>query len=440
MPEAPAPAPQGIPGSELAGPFPVGRYASVLRDELRKRARVQLFGEVWNLGQSRVRIYFELRDAVGAVPCSMWREDFEKLGLDPGALADGAQVVVAGGPDYYPGSRTSSPSFSFSVGDLRVAGEGDLLAQLARLRRQLHAEGLFEPQKNLQIPTLPRSIGVVTGERGKARDDVLAGLRRRGWAGRLVWAFAPVQDRQAAPRIAQALGDLAACGEVEVIVVARGGGSLADLFAFCDETLCRTVALLSVPVVASVGHHTDRTLIDDVAAVSCSTPTHAAEAAVPLDCIRARESLTAGATALARRGRRAVLDRARALAALSRAPAEHVARHRTRLHQQVRELRASARRGVAERRGLARTHGLVLDRKATATALAGRTTRMAALDAFTLALAAHDPDRTLARGYALVQDDAGELVTGVEAARAAGRVDVRFHYGAVRARVEDYER
>jgi hypothetical protein len=163
----------------------------VLRDELRKRARVQLFGEVWNLGQSRVRIYFELRDAVGAVPCSMWREDFEKLGLDPGALADGAQVVVAGGPDYYPGSRTSSPSFSFSVGDLRVAGEGDLLAQLARLRRQLDAEGLFEPQKNLRIPTLPRSIGVVTGERGKARDDVLAGLRRRGWAGRLVWAFAP---------------------------------------------------------------------------------------------------------------------------------------------------------------------------------------------------------------------------------------------------------
>jgi exodeoxyribonuclease VII large subunit len=92
---------------------------------------------------------------------------------------------------------------------------------------------------------------------------------------------------------------------------------------------------------------------------------------------------------------------------------------------------------VAGRRGLARTHGLVLDRKATATTLAARTSRMAALDAFALALAAHDPDRTLARGYALVQDDAGELVTGVEAARAVGRFDVRFHDGAVRARVED---
>jgi exodeoxyribonuclease VII large subunit len=438
--EPTAAAPEGIPGSKLSGPFPVGDYAAVLRKELRKRARVQLFGEVWNVGQSRVRIYFELRDAAGAVPCSMWREDFEKLGIGPDALADGAQVVVAGGPDYYPGSRTSSPSFSFAVSDLRVAGEGDLLAQLARLRKQLHAEGLFEPQKNLRIPTLPRSIGVVTGEKGKARDDVVAALRRRGWAGRLVWAFAPVQDRQAAPRIAQALQDLAACGEIEVIVVARGGGSLADLFAFCDETLCRTVALLPVPVVASVGHHTDRTLIDDVAAVACSTPTHAAEAAVPLDCAQARRSLAACAGALARHGRRAVIERARTLAALSRAPAEHVARHRARLHQSLRELRASARRGVTQRRDLARTHALVLGRKASSTAVSARSDHGRKLDALALALAAHDPDRTLARGYAMVEDRDGELVTSARAAREAGDLALRFHDAAVRARVEDEER
>src|SRR5204863_3933976 len=190
-----------------------------------------------------------------------------------GALADGAQVVVAGGPDYYPGSRTASPSFSFSVSGLRLAGEGDLLAQLEVLRKALAAEGLFEPQKRLPRPALPRCIGVVTGEGGKARDDVLAGLRRRGWAGRLVWAFAPVQDRHAAPRITQALQDLAALDDVDVIIVARGGGSLADLFAFCDETLCRTVALLRTPVIASVGHHTARPLSGDEAAGGCSTPT-----------------------------------------------------------------------------------------------------------------------------------------------------------------------
>src|SRR5437764_12518805 len=201
------------------------------------------------------------------------------------------RIVVGGGCDYYPGSATSSPSFTFAVSELRVPGAGARRGQLGRLRRRLAADGLSEPQRRLPRPRLPRTIGVVTGERGKARDDVLAGLRRRGWGGRLVWAFAPVQDRHAAPRIAAALRELAAVEEVEVVIVARGGGSLADLFAFCDEALCRTVALLRVPVIAPVGHHTERTLIDDVAAVSCSTPTHAAEAAVPVDCLAARAEL-----------------------------------------------------------------------------------------------------------------------------------------------------
>ena len=224
------------------------------------------------------------------------------------------QVVIAGGCDYYPGSATSSPGFSFAVTDMRVAGEGDLLARIDRLRKQLDAEGLLQLQKQLPRPLLPRTIGVITGATGKARDDVRAALARRGWAGRLVWGFAPVQDRHAAPAITRALGDIATVGGAEVVIVARGGGSLADLLCFCDETLCRTVALLGVPVIASVGHHTDRTLLDDVAAVSCSTPTHAAEAAVGVDCARARADLAAAAGRLRDHGRRVVLSRARSLA------------------------------------------------------------------------------------------------------------------------------
>src|SRR3954463_11618766 len=297
-----SPRPEGIPGVQVAGPFPVGQYAAFLRDRFREIARVQMFGEVFNLRTppKGARVYFELRDANGAIPCSMWRNEYEQSGV---VLVDGAQPVFAGGPGYYPGSGTSSGSFSFEVTSLRLAGEGDLLAQLEALRKKLAAEGLFEPQKALHRPQLPKCIGVVTGEGGKARDDVLAGLERRGWAGRLVWAFAPVQDRHAAPRITQALQDLAAIEEVEVIVVARGGGSLADLFAFCDEGLRRTVSMLRVPVIASVGHHTDRTLIDDVAAVSCSTPTHAAEAAVPVHCAEARERLHALGARLEAHGR-----------------------------------------------------------------------------------------------------------------------------------------
>jgi len=428
--------PDGIPGVGAKGPFPVGQYAAFLRDRFKEIARVQVFGEVWNLRTppKGARIYFELRDATGAVPCSMWRNEFETSGVQ---MTDGAQVVVAGGPGYYPGSRTSSPSFSFEVTSLRLAGEGDLLAQLAALRRKLDAEGLFEPQKQLRRPALPRCIGVVTGESGKARDDVLAGLHRRGWAGKLVWAFAPVQDRHAAPRITQALQDLAAVEEVEVIIVARGGGSLADLFAFCDETLCRTVALLRTPVIASVGHHTDVTLIDDVAAASCSTPTHAAETAVPTHVGEARDTLRRGAGRLAHHGRRSVLDRARHLAQLSRAPAEHVARHRTRLHQMLREIRASARNGVARGEQLAGVHALVLSRKAASAAGAERRARAAHLESLTSALHAHDPERVLERGYAVVDDGDGNVVTSAEAARAAERVRLFFGDGDVRARIEE---
>ncbi len=453
MDEVAATPAEGIEGSSFPGPFPVGSYAAQLKRRLREFARVQLVGEVWGFRLSRVRVYFELRDARGALPCSMWRDEFEALGTP---LSDGMRVLAAGGCDYYPGSSASSPSFTFTVTELRLAGEGDLLVALERLRRRLHADGLFEPQKRLTRAPLPRVIGVVTGERGKARDDVLAALRRRGWGGRLVWAFVPVQDRHAAPRIAAALRELAAIEAVDVVIVARGGGSLADLFAFCDESLCRTVALLRVPVISSVGHHTDRTLIDDVAAVACSTPTHAAEAAVPVDCRAARADLTTAAKRLHDHGRRAVLTRARTLATLSRAPAEHVARHRRRLHQLVRELRASARRETERGRALASVHLVVLGRKASVARSAHARAALAVprlgaglsragtaasdarkrdLERLTLALAAHDPARALERGYVLVEDSAGEPVGSARAAHDAEELTLRFHDGRLPARV-----
>ena len=200
-----------------------------------------------------------------------------------------------------------------------------------------------------------------------------------------------------------------------MIVVARGGGSLADLFAFCDETLCRTVALLRVPVIASVGHHTDRTLIDDVAAVAL------------LDADARRRGRGAGRLR-ARPARRCARRRARLRApgpprrararprrwrSSSRAPAEHVARHRRRLHQQLRELRASAAPpGASDERDHARRHLLVLERKArgrhAAPACAERAPRPRAPARWRSD--AHDPERTLERGYALVEDDAGEPV------------------------------
>jgi exodeoxyribonuclease VII large subunit len=449
----------GIPDSALAGPFAVGEYAAALRDRLRSFARVQLVGELVNLRPSRARVYFELRDAGGAISCAAWRDDWDRMVARAGAApSEGMQVVVAGGCDYYPGSATSSPGFTFAVADLRVAGEGDLLVRIDRLRKQLDAEGLLEPQKRLALASVPRTIGVITAEQGKARDDVRAALARRGWAGRLVWGFAPVQDRHAAPAIVRALGDLAALADVDVVIVARGGGSLADLLCFCDETLCRTVALLSVPVIASVGHHTDRTLLDDVAAVSCSTPTHAAQAAVGVDCREARTAQAQSAARLrthARRavlaqaglpgaavrlrdhGRRAVLTRARLLASLSRAPGAHLDRERTRLHQQLREIRAGSRRRLQAEWDVSERRALVVKRKAEAALLDCRQRQPRELQRLALALAAHDPQRTLERGYALVQSPDGQPLTTAAGAREAQELRVRFADATVPARVSE---
>src|SRR2546430_1462377 len=159
-PAAATGAPQGIPGSGLAGPFPVGEYAAALRTKLRSFARVELIAELVNRRPSRARVYFELRDVAGAIPCSAWREDWEAMLARAGATGpdahgpslEGMQVVLAGGCDYYPGSATSSPGFSLAVGDLRVAGEGDLLARIGRLGRELEAGGLLGLQKRLRTP------------------------------------------------------------------------------------------------------------------------------------------------------------------------------------------------------------------------------------------------------------------------------------------------
>ena len=459
--EAGASAATGVPG--FPGPFAVGRYAARLRDRMRGIARVSLIGEVTGVRiGAGPNVYFELRDADGAVPCAMWRTDFDRLGLRADELRDGAEVVVGGGCDFYPGSASASPRFAFRVEQLRLAGEGDLLARLARLRRQLASEGLFEPQRRLARPQLPRRIGVVTAAGSAARRDFLAGLERRAWRGTIVWAYAPVQDRRAAPAITAAISDLAAMANVDVIVVTRGGGSIADLWAFCDETLCRTVALTPVPVISAVGHDVDRTLIDDVSAVCCSTPTHAAEAAVAVDCAAAAALLLDAARRVDARGRAAVLSRARELAGRSRAPRDHLDRHRRGLHQLARELRAAAARGraaridyqrriavavMARKAGAARRHAQIerssLAGRAAALARATRadaTRRANSIRASAAALRAHDPERTLERGYALALDARGEPLTSAAGVRDAHDFDLRMAGGTVAARVRDRER
>lgn len=434
--------------SREAAPTPVGEYARDLKKQMNGLPRATIAGEVTGVSRSRVQIYFELRDERGGVRCAMWRRDFDRLNLPEEVMRDGAAVVATGGPDYYEGGKNASPSFSFRTTDLRPAGEGDLIARLAELRRRFRAEGLTEPQKALPRPRLPKRIGVITAEGGAARQDLLVGLERRGWRGEVVWGFAPVQDRKAAPVITRTLGEMAAFGDVESIVVCRGGGSLTDLWAFCDEDLCRTVAMLGVPVVSAVGHERDVTLLDDVAAVRASTPTHAAEAVVGVDIPVARAELLRDVTRVARCGNAAVRSRVGPLAALAAGPGRAIRAERTALNQKTREVRASAARGVERRddslgRSLERgiLPGAVRLSKTVETAKevnAGRPGGLREtvgrrlergrhrLTAAGATLRAHDPQRTLERGYARVETAAGAPIIDAPGARKAGAVRIRF--------------
>lgn len=448
---------EGAPAAASSAALPVGEYANRLKRDFQRLERVEVTGELADVRRTRVQTYFQMRDERGGVPCAIWNNELDALDLPPECLRDGSAVVARGGPDYYPGGKSASPGFSFRVTELRPAGEGDLLARLAALRRQFEAEGLLELQKALRRPVLPKRIGVITAEGGAARDDLVAGLERRGWFGEIVWAFAPVQDRNAAPAITRAVSDLAALADVEAIVVSRGGGSLTDLWAFCDEDLCRTVAMLAVPVYSAVGHERDVTLIDDVAAVRCSTPTHAAEAVVSFDVRRSRSDLGRVATRLSVIGASAIPARTGPLTARAAAPARAVRAQRAVLDQKAREVRASSQRGVASRRervslllatsvapararavrsGQAAVSALAERALATATAARSPVERGRALcRASSVTLRAHDPQRTLERGFARIEDETGEPVLTTRQAREAGRFGVIFADGRVEAQV-----
>jgi len=449
--------PGATSGTTAPLPTPVGEYAARLTADLRAMDRVTITGELSDVRRTRVQTYFQLRDERGGVSCAIWNNIFDQTGLPPETLRDGAAIIARGGPDYYPGGKAASPAFSFRVTSLRPAGEGDLLARLAALRKQFDAEGLLKPQKLLARPLLPKRIGVITAEGGAARQDLLVGLERRGWRGEIVWGFAPVQDRKAAPAITRALSRMASMADVEAIVVCRGGGSLTDLWAFCDEDLCRTVAMLAVPVISAVGHERDTTLIDDVAAVRCSTPTHAAEAVVRLDCVRARTDLFATGATLDRVARAAVAGRVAPLIARANGPSRAVRVQRGALNQRAREIRASSDRGQSKRRAdliggtgrhltssaarASRTVESAITRNGAAPSqLAGRVARQLErdqvhVDRQAVALRAHDPQRTLERGYARVEDDAAEPVVTSKAARKAGDLKIHFADGVVGASV-----
>ena len=394
-------------GNSAENPFPVRAVA------IRVASWIDKLGSVWvegQLAQVNIRpdaktVFMVLRDPAAdmslTVTCSR-----DLVARSPVKLAEGIQVVVCGKPSFYTGRGT----FSLRLSEIRAVGIGELLARIDRLRRLLDAEGLFDPQLKRPIPFLPNTIGLITGRASAAERDVTTVAAARWPAARFAIRNTAVQGVNAVAQIVEALGELDQDPDVDVIVLARGGGSVEDLLPFSDETLCRAIAACRTPVISAVGHEPDNPLCDLVADLRAATPTDAAKKVVPdtadeqrrLDDLRQRS-----AQAL----RNWVSREQRALAQLRSRPvlAEPLKALDART-EEVHRARSAVRRDV---------NRLVAAESDRVGHLAAR-------------LATLGPAATLARGYAVVQTANGVL-RSVDDAPGGTRLRVRVADGAVAA-------
>jgi exodeoxyribonuclease VII large subunit len=363
-------------------PWPVRVVAMKIADWVARLGEVWVEGQVTQVSRrpGAATAFLVLRDPAADVSISVsCRRDV----LDPIALTDGARVIVRARPDYYIGRGT----LSLRATEVRPVGIGELLARLDQLKRLLAAEGLFAADRKRPLPFLPNRVGLVTGRASAAERDVLENARRRWPAVEFQVENVAVQGPTAVPAMIEALRRLDADRAVDVIVIARGGGSVEDLLPFSDEALLRAVAAAFTPVVSAIGHEPDTPLLDLVADVRASTPTDAGKRLVPdvaaeqtrLDQLRHRgrrqlagrlDRAGDGVSALRQRGRRQVVSRVDGAA------------------RDAEALRARARRCV-----LSRVDAAVAE-------LSHARARVAALS----------PAATLQRGYAVVQRADGTVV------------------------------
>ncbi len=456
--------------------FTVSEIAGAVKRTLETAfARVRVRGELTEVKRyPSGHIYFSLKDEGGKLAAVAWRSAVPRLGLAP---ENGIEVIATGRISAY-GERSS---YQLIVERLEYAGVGALLARIEALRLKLAAEGLFERRRAL--PVLPRVIGVVSSEQGAVIQDIRTTIARRFPRPILLWPV-PVQGEGAAERIAAAIDGFSALPELgavprpDVLIVARGGGSLEDLMAFNDEAVVRAAAACTIPLISAVGHETDTTLIDHAADRRAPTPTAAAELAVPVraellaDLQHRAARLAAAANALLKDRRLRLTAAARALPdlpallgtsrqrlddrseRLALALPNLVVARRAGLDRLAARLpapralfdaRAAALALLGQRLGAALRHTIQVRRQRAAPAMArlgpapliARLREAGArLDGLGARLASVSHEAVLARGYALVLDGGGRLLTRAADVAQGARLRLRFADGEVAARAE----
>ncbi|MEJ9078792.1 exodeoxyribonuclease VII large subunit [Gordonia malaquae] len=381
---------------------------------------VHKLGQVWVEGQltqinSRPgtrTAFLTLRDPAADMSISVTC-DPNLLRRSPVPLSDGARVVVCGRPSFYAGRGT----LSLRITDIRPVGIGELLARIERIKALLAAEGLFDARRKRPLPFLPHTIGLISGRASAAQRDVVAVAEERWSSVRFDVRDAPVQGPTAVPAIIAQLAELDADPRVQVIIIARGGGSVEDLLPFSDETLLRAVADCRTPVVSAIGHEPDTPLLDLVADVRAATPTDAAKRVVPdvtaeLRAIAVLRERSAHALRNWVHREQRVLDGLRARPVLAR-PLTMIDGRQDKVDSAVVDIRRSIR------------HLVTVEEHRHAQ--------------FAARLATLGPAQTLARGYAVVQrtgTDHPHAVSTVDDLPDCAQVRIRVADGSVHALIE----
>lgn len=370
-------------------PYSVRVIAGKIEGWINRLGAVWLEGEIAQINvRSNAKLAFlTLRDieAPYSLPVTVQASVVQAV---EGGLAEGNRVVVHCKPEFY----AQRGQFSMRAREIRPVGLGDLLARIERLRKALDAEGLFAAELKKRLPFLPRRVGLITGRDSAAEKDVLTNARKRWPAVQFTVLNVAVQGRTAAGEVIQALRRMDADESIEVIVIARGGGSVEDLLPFSDESLVRAVSRARTPVVSAIGHEPDAPLLDYVADVRASTPTDAAKRVVPdvaeehLRIDRAREQIRRAVQRTIDAGYHHV-DQLTSRPVLSD-PGAMITARRTDIERGRERVRRST------------GHRLAIERETLASARA----RINALS----------PTATLERGYAVLQRRDGAVVTDTD--------------------------
>lgn len=421
-------------GGDNAAPMSVSELSLSLKRAVEQGfSHVRVRGEISGFKRAASgHLYMGLKDADAVLDAVMWKGQAARI---PFRAEDGLDVIATGRITTYPGRS----KYQIVVEALELAGEGALLALLEKSKARMAAEGLFAPERKRALPALPRVIGVVTSPTGAVIRDILHRLADRFPTHVIVWPVL-VQGQGAAEQVAAAIrgfSDLEPGGAVprpDLVIVARGGGSIEDLWAFNEEIVVRAAADCTIPLISAVGHETDTTLIDFASDRRAPTPTAAAEMAVPV-----RADLLAGMEDMGARAARG-LARAQGLARERLDATSHrlppldrlVAPQRQRLDDRAERLTPALRRSVAEAgHRLARVSAGLRPALVDAPLARGRDRA----DALWRLAESLNPRALLTRGYAMVADARGRVLTSAVAAQAAGRLSLSFADGSVDAAV-----